>query len=151
MNNKKILFLILLLLSLCLLGCISSSDDKKEEEKQDDAPKIDEVVDIEDEKEKDKEDEPSIPDDPPEAEIVYKNIYTNIDSLKLIENKKAQILASTVSFQPVYGDLIFTVTSGSDIISVNEDGLVTALKAGNAEITISSKKDIITIKSSQLL
>ena len=140
MNNKKTLFLMLLLLSLCLLGCISSSDDKKEEEKHDDASKIDEVVDIEDEKEKDKEDEPSIPDDPPEAEIVYKNIYTNIDSLKLIENKKAQILASTVSFQPVYGDLIFTVTSGSDIISVNEDGLVTAIKAGNAEVTISSKK-----------
>lgn len=140
MNNKKILFLILLLLSLCLLGCFSSSDDKKEEEKQDDAPKIDEVVDKEGEKEKDKEDEPSIGDDPPEAEIVYKDIYTNIDSLKLIENKKAQILASTVSFQPIYGDLIFTVTSGSDIISVNEDGLVTALKAGNAEITISSKK-----------
>ena len=79
------------------------------------------------------------------AQLV-EEIKTNVDSLKIILGKKAQLLAEGLPVNATDNELVYSIPIGEDVISIDENGLVTTLKTGYAEIVIKVKTSNVSKK-----
>ena len=67
-------------------------------------------------------------------------ITTNVESLKILKNKKGFIDAEVTNKSAINKELTYEITKGSDVISLS-NGVITGLKVGEAEITIKAQDD----------
>ena len=74
---------------------------------------------------------------------IPKELKVNVNELKILENKKGQLVGET-NYQN--SGIEYKVTKGTDIISIDNNGIVTGLKKGNAEVTVSVKDNLAPSK-----
>ena len=69
-------------------------------------------------------------------EVKVESINVNLDALKVLSGKKGQLVTTVSPERATNKELEYSVTKGGDIAYVNNQGVVTGLKAGNAEVTV---------------
>ena len=69
------------------------------------------------------------------------DIEINVNVLKIIKGKKGILIAKALPENAVDKELEFSVPIGDDIISIDENGIVTAIDTGYAEIVVSLKEN----------
>ena len=75
------------------------------------------------------------------SEVQLKQIEVNVKKLTILEGKKGQLVGNISNAKKFNKDLQYSVTAGSDVISVSQDGVVNGLKAGQGEVTIKSTEE----------
>lgn len=74
-----------------------------------------------------------------DSTIKVQNINVNVHDLSIAVNKRGQLVASVFPNNATNQELQYEVSEGQDLITIDENGLVTGKKAGRAQITITPK------------
>ena len=83
-------------------------------------------------------------------------LTVNINNLTILEGKRGQISAYASNEKKYNKDIEYSVSAGNDVISVNGNGVVTGLKAGQGEVTVKTSEEgfdeakvTVTVKSQE--